>query len=361
MPLSKAEANAVFLTPMSIFLDESKCREQLFPFTHTRHVADIRIGILTIREKWEMILGQKVKTRPEERKNEDIIINAHIIPAKSTAENILKAAEDKTPLLDSEEIKMLHHPWHIFELNDWALRKDYDLVTADRVTATIPAHASCTRPENIFTEETAIVEHCYLDASAGPIYIGKNALIMAGSMIRGPFSAGEDAVIKMGSKIYGATTIGPGCVAGGEIKNAVLFGFSNKAHDGYLGDSVIGEWCNLGAGTTNSNVKNTGGKVKYIVDKTRSEIYAGNKAGLLMGDYSRAAINTSFNTGTIVGVCCNIFGGMPGKYVNNFSWGNERYIFEKVLADLGNWKKMKGHTLSQEEIALLQNLYSTNL
>jgi UDP-N-acetylglucosamine diphosphorylase/glucosamine-1-phosphate N-acetyltransferase len=346
---------------MNIFLDESKCREQLFPFTHTRHVADLRVGILTIREKWEAIIGQKTISLQEEKKDEDITVNANIIPTKSTAESILKAAKDKTPLLDSEEIRILHYPWQIFECNDWASRKDFDLVTAGRRSKSIPVSNHCSQPENIFLEESAVVEHCVLNASTGPIYIGKNAEIMEGSLIRGPFSAGEGAVIKMGSKIYGATSIGPNCVAGGEIKNSVLFGYTNKAHDGYLGDSVIGEWCNLGAGTSNSNVKNTGGKVKYIVDKARSEIYAGNKAGLLMGDYSRTAINTSFNTGTIVGVCCNIYGGMPGKYVNNFSWGNERYIFEKVLADLSNWKKMKGHTLSSRETEMLQNLYSTNL
>ena len=346
---------------MNIFLDESKCREQLFPFTLTKHTADIRVGILTIREKWEAITGQKVITLPEQKKDGDININAHIIPTDTTAEIILQAAKDKTPLLETEEIKMLHHPWQIFEYNDWALRKDYDLVTAGRASRLIPGNNHCTQPGKVFLEESAEVEHCFLNASAGPIYVGKNAMIMEGSMIRGPFSAGEGAVIKMGSKIYGATSVGPYCVAGGEIKNSVLFGYSNKAHDGYLGDSVIGEWCNLGAGTSNSNVKNTGGKVKYIVDKSRTEIYAGNKAGLLMGDYSRAAINTSFNTGTIVGVGCNIFSGMPGKYVNNFSWGNERYIFEKVLADISNWKKMKGHSLSSKETALLQDLYSTNL
>lgn len=346
---------------MSIFLDESKCREQLFPFTHTRHVADIRVGILTIREKWEAITGQRVTTLPGLRGGADIIVNANIIPTITTAENILQAANDKTPLLETEEIKMLHHPWQIFECNDWALRKDYELVTRGRISAPIPSGTRCTNSANIFLEDSAEVEHCFLNASNGPIYIGKNAVIMEGAMIRGPFSAGDAAVIKMGSKIYGASSIGPNCVAGGEIKNSVLFGYSNKAHDGYLGDSVIGEWCNLGAGTSNSNVKNTGGKVRYIVDKTRTEIYAGNKAGLLMGDYSRTAINTSFNTGTIVGVGCNIFGGMPGKFVNNFSWGNERYIFEKVLSDISNWKKMKGHTLSPEEAETLQHLYSTNL
>lgn len=345
---------------MNIFLDDSKCREPLFPFTHTRHVADIRIGILTIRQKWELITGEKVVTNPGEKNEDSIIINAHIIPTKSSAKNIIQAAIDKITTLENEEIKMLHHPWQIFQYNDWALRNDFELVTFNRESQPLSETNHCTNPHNIFLEEAAIAEHCFLNAAAGPIYIGKNAELMEGSMIRGPFSIGQGSVVKMGSKIYGATSIGPFCVAGGEIKNSVLFGHCNKAHDGYLGDSVIGEWCNLGAGTSNSNVKNTGGNVKYIVDKNRNEILAGNKAGLLMGDYSRAAINTSFNTATIVGVCCNIFGASPQKFVNNFSWGDERYIFEKVLADISNWKKMKGQQLSSAEKEILHHLYSTN-
>ena len=184
---------------------------------------------------------------------------------------------------------------------------------------------------------------------------------MEGNMIRGPFAICEGAVLKMGSKVYGATTIGPFCMAGGEIKNSVLFGYSNKAHDGYLGDSVLGEWCNLGAGTCNSNVKNTAGEVKYLTGADSAGIAAGNKAGLLMGDYSRAAINTSFNTGTIVGVCCNIFGEyMPRKYIANFSWGTDRYDFEKAIKDISNWKKMKGKSVSEEEKELLHQLYISN-
>src|SRR5204863_3570859 len=161
----------------------------------------------------------------------------------------------------------------------------------------------------------AKVEHSMLNASNGPIYVGKNAEVMEGCMIRGPFALGQNAVLKMGSKVYGATSIGPSCAVAGEIKNSVLFGYSNKAHDGYLGDSVIGEWCNLGAGTSNSNLKNTAGIVKVWVDSKDDYLPVGVKCGLLMGDYSRSAINTSFNTGTVVGVCCNVFcERFPSKY-----------------------------------------------
>src|SRR5436190_2646087 len=166
------------------------------------------------------------------------------------------------------------------------------MITSGRVSQPLSTTNKVTAAENVFLEAGAVVEHCILNASTGPIYIGKNALVMEGSVIRGAFALCEGAILKMGSKIYGATTIGPNCVAGGEIKNSVMFGYSNKAHDGYLGDSVIGEWCNLGAGTTNSNVKNTAGEVKVWNNATNEYLPVGIKCGLLMGDYSRAAINT---------------------------------------------------------------------
>jgi UDP-N-acetylglucosamine diphosphorylase / glucose-1-phosphate thymidylyltransferase / UDP-N-acetylgalactosamine diphosphorylase / glucosamine-1-phosphate N-acetyltransferase / galactosamine-1-phosphate N-acetyltransferase len=181
---------------------------------------------------------------------------------------------------------------------------------------------------------------------------------MEGGMIRGPFYLGKNSVVKMGSKIYGATTIGPNCVVSGEIKNSILFSNTNKAHDGYLGDSVIGEWCNLGAGTSNSNVKNTGGNVGYTLEKDTQAIFAGNKAGLLMGDFSRAAINTAFNTGTVVGVCCNIFGEiMPPKFSENFAWGTEKYILDKAIQDVDNWMKFKNQKIDKHTVQLLTTLY----
>lgn len=191
---------------------------------------------------------------------------------------------------------------------------------------------------------------------------------MEGTCIKGPVAICEGAVVKMGTKIYGATTVGPYCTAGGEIKNSVLFGYSNKAHDGYLGDSVLGEWCNLGAGTTNSNVKNNAGEVKYWVDADKKEMAAGSKGGLLMGDYSKAAINTSFNTGTVVGVCCNVVSqGLTPKLISNFSWGVDgitKYKLNKALVDIDNWKKMKGMAISDREKKdfdrYLQTILKTN-
>jgi UDP-N-acetylglucosamine diphosphorylase/glucosamine-1-phosphate N-acetyltransferase len=213
-------------------------------------------------------------------------------------------------------------------------------------------------PDQIFIEEGAKLEFVTLNASTGPIYIAKGAQIMEGAMIRGPFSLGENAVVKMGAKIYGATSIGKQSVVGGEIKNAVIFDYSNKAHDGYLGDSVIGSWCNLGAGTTNSNVKNNFSTVKMQLSHQLKNIEAGNKAGLIMGDYSKSAINTSLNTGTVVGVSCNIFGNeMPPKFVPNFTWGNEIYNIDKAIVDIQKWKQSKQQNITQQEIDILKNIH----
>ena len=244
-------------------------------------------------------------------------------------------------------------------LNDWALKKDFELLTNGRQSQKLSSTNQAISPENIFVEEGAEVECAVINASTGPVYIGKNATRMEGCVIRGPFAMCEGATLKMGAKVYGATTIGPYCSAGGEIKNIVMIGYSNKAHDGYLGDSVIGEWCNLGAGTTNSNVKNTAGEVKMWDNAAKEFMPVGIKAGLIMGDYSRSAINTAFNTGTVVGVCCNIFTeGFPPKLVHNFTWGNEKYNFEKAIKDIDNWKKLKHQSITDKEKNILQQLYN---
>ncbi|HMH22963.1 MAG TPA: hypothetical protein VK563_14350, partial [Puia sp.] len=246
-------------------------------------------------------------------------------------------------------------------LNDQALRSDFRLLTEGKKSCPIPASVQAIAPENIFISEGARVSCSVLNASTGPIWIGPHAEIMEGSLIRGPFALGEGATVKMGSKIYGATTIGPYSTVGGEIKNSVIFGWSNKGHDGYLGDSVIGEWCNLGAGTSNSNLKNNAGAVRAWSQATQAFIPAGLKCGLLMGDYSRSAINTSFNTGTVTGACCNIFGeGLTPKYIPSFSWGQHgttRYKWDEALRDIASWKKLKNQTLTNAEIQILKHIF----
>ena len=305
-------------------------QDKFYPFTQTRNAVDMRIGILTIREKWERL----------DFKEE---ITTLRLPG----------------IVNPFETKELNKLMDIVLLNDWAIRQDFEMITKGRLSQPIAASNKTINPENIFIEEGAKVECSIINASTGPVYIGRNAEVMEGCNIRGPFSLGENSVLKMGAKVYGATTIGPYSMGGGEIKNSVIFGHSNKAHDGYLGDSVIGEWCNLGAGTTNSNVKNTAGDVKLWDNAAQTFQSAGIKCGLMMGDYSRAAINTSFNTGTIVGVCCNVFAeGFPPKYIPDFTWGKERYILENAFKDIDNWKQLKGKKISEAEIEILKTLYN---
>lgn len=337
---------------MKIIFDDSAVKESLWPLTATRNAADIRVGILTIREKWESVLSAAGITGVT-----GTINASHIISPQTRFDiNANQVIEIKN---EQETCRSIQFPWDIFQHNDWAVRQDFELITAGRRSQPISATNQVIAPHHIFIEEGASVECSMINASTGPVYIGKNALVMEGCMIRGPVALCEGAVLKMGAKLYGATTIGPYCSAGGEIKNAVLFANSNKAHDGYLGDSVIGEWCNLGAGTSNSNVKNTAGEVKMWNNAIKDFTGVGIKAGLIMGDYSRAAIHTAFNTGTVVGVCCNIFSnGFPPKLVNNFTWGDKKYEFEKALKDIDNWKKLKGQSITEEEKNILQQLYN---
>lgn len=343
---------------MKVILDDIECKEDLYPFTLTRSAADIRIGILTIREKWEMFLNKTVFTLSEvlegDTNKRGDLIAANIIPTKKW----LKKWKPDEPFDSSEsEAIKIKYPFHIFQNNDFAIREDYELITRKRKSKKISSTNKLIG-KDIFIEEGAKVEYSILNASNGPIYIGKNAEVMQGCMIRGPFAMCEGSVLKMSAKVYGATTLGPYCIGAGEIKNSVMFGYSNKAHDGYLGDSVIGEWCNLGAGTSNSNIKNTAGDVK-IRNGQNKIISAGLKCGLLMGDYSRSAINTSFNTGTVAGVACNVFGiGFPATYIDSFSWGDKNYELENALKHIDNWKKLKEKSLSAEEKNILTNIYN---
>ncbi|MCB0709799.1 MAG: glucose-1-phosphate thymidylyltransferase [Chitinophagaceae bacterium] len=387
-----------------IFTEEYCKPENLHPFTYTRHIQDIRIGILTIREKWEQYLSissadkwednyldgiQSIKIEKGIDYMDYLMVHANVLPTKAIISKIkkLKNGEFLTsgnegamaykfsnkeiqglhkikinnPVVFKGEMKAIHYPWQIFQLNDWALRQDFELLTTGRKSRAVSATNKLINPSQIFIEAGVQMKHCFINADEGPVYIGKNALIMEGCMLRGPVAICDGAVVKMGTRIYGATTIGPQCTVGGEIKNSVLFGYSNKAHDGYLGDSVLGQWCNLGAGTSNSNLKNNAGDVKYCADADKKEMSAGNKGGLLMGDYSKAAINTSFNTGTVAGVCCNIFAtGLTPKLIPCFSWGADgitKYKLKKALVDIDNWKKLKGQSITEREKQILTDIY----
>ena len=389
--------------PAKIIFTEEFCQpENLYPFTLTRQIQDIRVGILTIREKWEKILGITSYDRWEDdykdldrsirldRLKEDdtcFMIHGNILPTAKLIKALKKLKNGEFISVNGntgvifrfskkeiqepnkikvskaitlhDEIKSIQFPWNIFQLNDYAIREDFKLLTDKRKSQKISKTNKVVKPGNVFIDKGAVVEHCFLNATEGPIYIGKNSLIMEGAAIRGAFACGEGAVVKMNSRIYGATTIGPYCTAGGEIRNSVFFAYSNKAHDGYIGDSVIGEWCNIGAGTSNSNIKNNASIVKVWTPK--GEMSAGQKCGVFMGDYSKTSINTSINTGTVIGVCSNIFeAGLTPKYIPNFSWGCDglrRYELEKALTNIGVWKKLKGKYITENEKTILTYIF----
>lgn len=339
-----------------VLFDESR-RNNLLPLTFMRPVADIRFGILTIREKWEYFLKCKTSTLTENylsakfplvKEKENIIINGAVCPNDKLIDEIgqlqagqalvkgdtviamyLNEADFEKPSGAVEEVETeaefleINNTWDIFAKNGLALAFDYELITKGRKSQKIPAHCLAMNPENIFIEPGAEILASTLNASAGPIYIGKEAVVMEGSNLRGPIALCEHAQVKMGAKIYGATTIGPWSKVGGEVNNSVIFGYSNKAHDGFLGHSVIAEWCNLGADTNTSNLKNTYDQVKLWSYPDESFIETGQQfCGLIMGDHSKCGINTMFNTGTVVGVSSNIFGsGFQRNFISSFKWG----------------------------------------
>jgi UDP-N-acetylglucosamine diphosphorylase / glucose-1-phosphate thymidylyltransferase / UDP-N-acetylgalactosamine diphosphorylase / glucosamine-1-phosphate N-acetyltransferase / galactosamine-1-phosphate N-acetyltransferase len=386
-----------------VLFDTPAVRQSLYPFAEIRPVAHIRMGLYTIKERWQQLFPDTlIHLLTEDYLLEEMIetaepvlyIHSSVVPTvalKKEAEQ-LKPGQGinnqsltiafKTDVVkdygfteaDCAEISFtatghrvssLQYPFQITELNAQLLEEDIQSLLRTETSKGLSTTNYITNLNGIFMEEGATAEHAYINASTGPVYIGRNVLIMEGSMIRGPVALLEGTVVKMGAKIYGAVTTGKKCTVGGEIKNAVFFDYSNKAHDGYLGDAVIGAWCNLGAGTSASNVKNTAGEVKVWNPKLHQWINAGNKCGVMMGDYSRTAINTSLNTGTVTGVCCNIFSnGFPPKYIPDFTWNildNERYVFSKAIDTIANWKQMKQQTLVEREKEILQYIYNSQL
>ncbi|HLY71249.1 MAG TPA: putative sugar nucleotidyl transferase [Puia sp.] len=333
-----------------IALNSDSAKNNLYPFSLTRSVLDIRLGIFTLREKWELNGYQLEINNDPGSLPANIILSSEMI-------GILKKNDFHSNLAF---VKKIEYPWDIFRLNAEMIVQDFSILTKEKITNPISPSNKLIGAENIFIDDGAVIEHCTLNASTGPIYIGKNAEVMEGSLIRGPVALCENSVVKMGSKIYGGTTIGKNSIVGGEIKNSVIGDFSNKSHDGYLGDSVIGEWCNIGAGTSNSNIKNTANDVMIWNNSANKFIPVGLKCGLVMGDYSRCAINTSFNTGTMVGVSCNVFGsGLTPKYIPDFRWGfgESIYEFDNAIKAINNWKKLKHQSLSLTEIQNLKHIF----
>lgn len=382
---------------MNYILFDGGVRNSLLPLTFTRPVADIRIGILTIREKWEKHLGLTTTTITEEyledkypmvELEENILINASFCPTDNLVDKVKSLSENEaifkgedviafytsdtqeevnfdtySQIEFEEELIQVKNTSDIFTLNGKAIQQDFDLITKGRTSMPIPAGVQFLNKENIFIEEGAEIIFASLNASEGPIYIGKDALVMEHTSIRGPFAMCEHTILKMGAKIYKDTTIGPFSKIGGEVNNSVIFGYSSKGHDGYLGNSVIGEWCNLGAGSNNSNLKNNYAEVKlWDYETDRFKKTGLQFCGLIMGDHSKCSINTMFNTGTVIGVSVNLFGsGFPRNFVPSYSWGGAAgfttFQMKKVSEVTTEVMKRKNLLLDEKDQKILDYIF----
>jgi UDP-N-acetylglucosamine diphosphorylase/glucosamine-1-phosphate N-acetyltransferase len=372
----------------------------LLPLTFTRPVCEIRIGILTIREKWQKYLETECSFLTQDYLSEkyplhtgsgNIYINGSVLPTSELVNALKNLLPGECMKKDSiliaynldhpqkeipydlsaftsiiefpESLLKIDYPWQIFSNNGVAITQDFELLTKGRKSAPLSNTNRIAGEENIFLEEGAKVEFSIINATTGPVYIGKDAEIMEGCLVRGPFALCEHSALKMGAKIYGPTTIGPYSKVGGEVNNSVLFAYSNKAHDGFLGNSVLGEWCNLGADTNNSNLKNNYEKVKLWSYVEERFISTGLQfCGLIMGDHSKSGINTMFNTGTVVGVSANIFGdGFPRNFIPSFSWGGAQgymvYKPEKAFKTAELVYDRRGMVLSESEKGILAKIF----
>lgn len=378
-----------------ILFDDS--REKLLPLTFTRPVCELRIGILTIREKWERVLNAsfspltvdylRVKY-PMLTASENVLINGGVCPDSRLVEAILSLSIEQRLLKNGKllalktsqnplsvslslnegiefegEILSVEHPWDIFSKNGQALEADFKLLTRGRTSTKLSDSNTVVGNGNIFLEEGANAEACIFNTSSGSIYLGKNSEVMEGSIIRGPFALCEGSQVKMGAKIYGPTTIGPESRVGGEVNNSVIIGYSNKGHDGFLGNSVLGEWCNLGADTNNSNLKNNYDEVRVWSYETQRFAKTGLQfCGLIMGDHSKSGINTMFNTGTVVGVSSNVFGsGFPRTFIPSFSWGGAagftEYDSDKAFATAQRVMARRGKNFDEAERTILSAVF----
>ena len=382
---------------MNYILFDGDVRNQLLPFTFTRPVADIRVGILTIREKWEHFLKLTTTTLSEDYLAEkypflelenNVFINASFLPSENLA-NIVKSLKENQAVFYGDEpiaffttegqevdfdaydiieysyddVLRIQNTWDIFSINGEAIKRDFAMLTEGRESQPIPEGVLVIKPEDIFIEEGAELLFCTLNAADGPIYIGKNAEIMEGCAVRGPFALCESSILKMGAKIYSNTTVGPHSRVGGEVNNSVIFGYSNKGHDGFLGNAVIGEWCNLGADTNNSNLKNNYAEVKIWDYESERFAKTGLQfCGLMMGDHSKCGINTMFNTGTVVGVSANIFGaGFPRNFIPSFSWGGSAgmttYKTDKAFEVAKVVMSRRSIEFSEEDAKILEHVF----
>lgn len=377
-----------------ILFDDPDIRINLLPFTFTRPVASLRVGILTISEKWERWLGSTPSYKTEgylqekyqlKMSTDNLLINSGVCPDTQLVDSVkalpsayflvkgtrLIAARNPGPEMSPQntieypgEITAIDRPWKIFRENGAQLRIDFSLITSGRRSAPIDdPHTKAYGTQNIFLEEGVYIRAAILNAETGPIYLGKNSIVQEGAIIRGAFALGEEGHINMGAKIRGDVTVGPYCKVGGEVSNSVFLSYSNKAHDGYLGNSVIGEWCNLGADTNTSNLKNNYDAVKLWNHSVNNFADTGLQfCGLMMGDHSKTSINTMFNTATMVDVSSNVFGsGFPAKYIPSFAWGGSNGFVtfqpDKALETAERVMARRNVVMSDLDKAILLHIY----
>ncbi len=381
-----------------ILFDSPTIRQNLLPFTFTRPVAAIRTGILTIAEKWEKYLNLKVsystesylsKKFPLRHEADNYWINGAACPNEDllaairqlkpgdaiTKDNLILAVrtpDDEVPEIITGTINEFTQPltlidqvWKIYQSNGAEIRQDFTLLTKGRKSA--PVEDAFTRiynPDQVFLEEGVQIRAALLNAENGPIYLGKNSFIQEGALIRGPFALCEGSHVNMGAKVRGDTTVGPFSKIGGEVSNSVIFGYSNKAHDGFLGNSVIGEWCNLGADSNTSNMKNNYENIKiWNYAKNGFKDTGLMFCGLMLGDHSKCGINMMFNTGTVVGVSASIFGdGYPRNFIPSFAWGGAAgfttYQLNKALDTASKAMARRNVDLTEDDRDILRTIYN---
>ena len=384
---------------MQLVFSDAQFWEDFLPLTFTRPVAEMRCGILTFSERWKKLLEIEDVTYITEEyleekfvrpaKTESLFIVPNFLPSEKVLQQIkdlqfgealvyenellvarinmdnfsLNQIEKMTDI--EEELLFFKQPTDLFSLNDKAINFDFELLSKGRTSQPLSStNGFLGNPDDLFIEEGAEIEFATLNTKTGKIYIGKNAEIMEGCHLRGPIALCEDSKFNLGAKIYGATTIGPHCKVGGEVNNIVIFGYSNKGHDGFVGNSVIGEWCNLGADTNSSNLKNNYATVKLWNYGQKKFVDTGLQfAGLIMGDHSKTAINTQFNTGTIVGVAANIFkSGFPPNLVEGFSWGgmkgDEKFNLKKSYEVAEKAMGRRKVELTEEDKKILEHIHN---